>query len=158
MKARHVWGIAVVVALGASVVLAAAGAPADAGVPEARITVSKQKSGPFREDLKLNLDPGQAKILYLKVRNVDNDELNTQLMDGGNPNLALKWFTRWRGGENITAEVEANYDLDLQPGQVKKFRWKVKLISGAGCAETHVTWPISGSDFVRARVNANACS
>jgi hypothetical protein len=137
--------------------LAALAAPAEAGKTEAKIVVSKNKTGPFDSSVHVSLSNGESRTFYLKVKNKGSGELELQMHDQPDSDVVQKWFTRFSGGKNITQSVESNYDITLQPDQVRKFSWKVKLIQGSACVNTLITWPPTNMDSVLAAVNTHTC-
>jgi hypothetical protein len=146
---------AITVALFAGLGLLAS--PADAGKSEAKIVVSKRTTGPFDSSVHVSLSDGESRNLYLKVKNKGAEEIELQMHDTPDSDVVQKWFTRFSGGTNITQSVESNYDIILQPDQVRKFRWKVKLITGSACVYTLISWPPSNSDEVQAALDTNIC-
>ena len=142
-------------ALGAVPLLAIS---ADAGTNnDITIKVSKQKSGGFGGSVATNIPSGEAKNFYLKVRNNSGSQIPVTMGQYTEVGLAPKWFKGFSGSENITAAVEAeDYDFNVGPGKVKKFRWRIKLIEDEGCAGTFVNWPVMNVDSAEVHINGDA--
>jgi hypothetical protein len=115
------------VALGMLGVIALAGVAA-AG-QDVRMKVSKHEGGPYSETLRLNLDSGQAKNLYLRVQNQSVTKERAALLGPIHvSDYTFKYFTA--NGTNISDEVAGGlegYQFAIGVGNAKKFRVRVKL-------------------------------
>jgi hypothetical protein len=130
---------------------------AHAGTSDAKIVVSKHKSGPFDSSVHVNLSDGESRNLYLKVKNKGSDKIAFEMQDDPDSEVIQKWFTGFSGGSNITETVENDYNFTLEPDEVRRLRWKVKLISGSACVYTLLSWPPSNSDEVLAALDTTTC-
>src|SRR5262245_19420095 len=81
-----------------------AGSPANAGPAEADATISKNRSGPYVDDVvSFNLDEGEKKTAYIKVKNGGSADGDFRLESTDDPaSYRLRWFTRFKDGQNIT--------------------------------------------------------
>lgn len=131
--------------------LALLSAPADAGPTAIVLEVAKQKDGPYAEFVTANVDPGEAKNFYLKVRNASGIEQPVTMGQYTEEPLKAHWFEGFNRDNRITADVEPySHEFSVAPGGVKRFLWRVKVIGGAGCSSTVVSWP--GPNFDSAAV------
>jgi hypothetical protein len=105
-----------------------AGAVADPPIPK----LSKKASGPFVEDLDINLAPGKAKDVFLRLKSTYQNEGQFEF-DGPVviDDYTLKYFKL--SGKNITTkldEVDEWFEFALPPHGAKVFRIRVKLPDG----------------------------
>ena len=118
--------------------------PADAGGDSLLLNakVSKHLDGPYKGQIEATIDPGDAKNLYLKVKNRTGTSQAAELTDSGDPPpYSAKFF---KGSKNITDEVQGlGYEFNVAADGVKKFRMRMKRAdspAGAGtCLRPIVT-------------------
>jgi hypothetical protein len=123
------------------------------------LRVAKNPDGPFKDAVTAQLGVDDARNFYLRAKNrtADPDDFSLGL-DFEQGDYGLKYF---RGTNNITSEVKGDgYDFELAPGQVKKFRVRIKRQSTsdeAACVVT-VLDHISGGGFAATiQINSLAC-
>jgi hypothetical protein len=111
-------------ALVAALVLAA---PSSALGPNIIVRVAKDKDGPYREILSVNVAKNQTKNLWYRVRSESETDLKDLLFDDGLQKyletLRVKWF---EGGDNVTHDVQTSgHEFNLKADASKYFNARV---------------------------------
>jgi hypothetical protein len=155
------WTRRAFVTLAAAVLLLPlANAPAEAGA-EAELLVARHRSGPFDPTIiRVNLDVGEAKTVWLKAKNVTSGTVEVELVysaDGSYGGYRSKYF---RNGNNITQEIKdtTGYAFSIGADKAKKFELRIRRTvnsEGDGCVTTAVESP---TDFAHVVLNAPLCS
>jgi hypothetical protein len=131
---RRLLVLAFAVAL--AVVAVAASANAHRGV-FVRAEVAKHKAGPWKHGAHVQIPTGEAKNVYLRIKNVTSpaqslDVTLTEGTDGGLPDYRHTWFKGFKGDTDISHDVQTSgYDFTLRHGKTKRFRVRVKAIDGS---------------------------
>jgi hypothetical protein len=118
-----------IAALGLIAVLAMGATSASAGDSLITVKAAKHKDGPYKPDVQdLNVDVGESKTLYWRVKNITSDQkLKLGFDDAatGDPaGWAIKWF---KGKTNISPEVKGlGYEFNLKPSKKKIFSATIK--------------------------------
>lgn len=154
--------IRVVAALGVIVIgaLALGAGPANAGPETVKLRVSKHKDGPFQSTVHYNLDSGEKRTMYLRVKSKDEGPLPIPVTMSQNvqANLQSNWFKgRGPGGQDITSQVVAGtYMFDIDSGAKRFFRWKIEqLDSAASCGLTAINYPDFGLSYANVDARGN---
>ena len=89
------------------------------------IKVAKHKDGPYEVDTKSNIDAGQTRSLWFRVKNTGDQESSLVFDDAGTSDedgFKTKWF---KHGDNISSQVQQDgYTFNVAPGQKKYFNAK----------------------------------
>jgi hypothetical protein len=106
--------------------------PGEAGLADLKALVSKHEHGPWEPMFQdVNLDAGQARNLYLKVKVVHSDTSFSSLLwqHSDEHPYKTKYF---KGEQNITSDVNtftsstpSGYEFTAKPDKYRKFRLKV---------------------------------
>jgi hypothetical protein len=123
MRPTAPWVLAIVAAWALAALVPDA---AVAGPPNLDAKVSRHKSGPYKQELSINIAPGTAKNVYLKVKNNTGQRKDSLQLNQFEPEMG--WNTRYfRRDQNITNEVQGGgYGFELGAGKAKKFRIRIK--------------------------------
>ena len=107
--------------------------------------VAKSPEGPWKQEIKVNLAPGQARNVYLRVKSSTGDPEPSTVWQPNETSakLRVKYF---RGGQNISSEVKtftsttpSGYEFTASPDKFKKFRVRVKGLNSTGTLTDCVT-------------------
>lgn len=106
---------------------AAAPAPARGGLP-ASLKSAKEKDGPFKEVVRVNMPVGDMKVVWFRAKSSAdkpqqfgfNDAESSSELEG----YKVKWF---KGDQNVSSSVQTEGQLlVLEPGDPKFLQAKVK--------------------------------
>ena len=117
--------------------LVAALAPAggaQAGSTQFVAKAAKEKDGPYKENVRVNVANGQKKSLWFKVTGKqESGQLDLQFVDGESTDSLDGYKVRWfKHGDDVTSEVNGEgYPFHVSPGQSKYFNALVKRTSAA---------------------------
>jgi hypothetical protein len=116
----------IVSAVGCALAFGSAGVAA-AGDPTS-FKVAKHTDGPYKEAVRLNVEVGQTRAAFLKVRGVSGVE-NVELQEH---NAVIGYKTKYfKGGENITEAVTSDgFEFVAKPDKAKRFRVTAKRTAG----------------------------
>ena len=110
----------------------AAATPAFSGMDGLALTSSKHQDGPFSNDvLHFDIDPGETKTGWFKVKNRTNDKVKGirlgELQKAKNVTIEL-----FDGDENITQDARSmnGYKFALDAGKATKFKARFKVPGG----------------------------
>ena len=144
-----------------AVALVAAGG-AQAGKDVFAVKVAKHKDGPYKVDIKSNIDPGETKSFWFRVRNT-GDQSSQMTFDDAGTSDEIGFKTRWfKAGNNVSSEVEGSgYEFNIDNGQSKYFNAKQTGLDAPGAVEGCLAGEAGDgitSDLSSVSINGATCS
>ena len=113
--------------LGALVALLLTAAPAGAGAEDLGVKSAKHKDGPYRVDTRINMDVGETRSLWWRVKSKGSSVQKVQFDEptDDTDGYRVRWY---RGNDDITTEVndDEGYRFGLQAGRSVYFQAELK--------------------------------
>jgi hypothetical protein len=130
--------------------------------PAIKVAVAKHKDGPYRGEINSNMDDGQTRSFWFRVRTTsEQDDLELVFEDLGSSDddgFKTRWF---KAGNNVSSDVEGSgYEFKIDPGQSKYLNAKQTAPDPTAqtCLAGYAELPTITGDTSIVVINDNICA